>query len=320
MWSYKENGIKHTNEEYLISCVHRIIVIAFLLLVGNHRGVLCRSRTPRPNLPSFRNTPSNFTYPQGELAVLYCSVENLGTRAVIWRKASQPNPLTIGELTYVADDRFKLHHIPDKGEWNLFIKNIQHKDAGMYECQISTKEKYIRKLIQVNVIDRQFGRRAIQIVGPHQVEKGGTMVLFCNATGGSSAPHDLDWLKNNRKLVTEKSGRINITKHISFVTMTITSNLTVRQVLPTDDGTYVCRTSDEMVRNISVKVTGGGSEKPKRTILQHKPSTSSAASSQYLFLPCVCTLFAHINLCIKNWYCHLILAIPICFAVVITVL
>ena len=73
---------------------------------------------------------------------------------VIWRKASQPNPITVGELTYVADERFKLHHIPDKGEWNLFIKNIQHSDAGMYECQISSKEKYIRKLIQVNVIGK----------------------------------------------------------------------------------------------------------------------------------------------------------------------
>ena len=73
---------------------------------------------------------------------------------VIWRKASQPTPLTIGELTYVPDDRFKLHHIPDKGEWNLFIKNIQPHDAGMYECQISSKEKYIRKLIQVNVIGK----------------------------------------------------------------------------------------------------------------------------------------------------------------------
>ena len=82
------------------------------------------------------------------------------------------------------------------------------------------------------------------------------MVLFCNATGGSSTPNDLDWLKNNRKLVTDKSGRINITKHISYVTMTITSNLTVKQIVPDDDGVYTCRTSDEMVKNITVKITG----------------------------------------------------------------
>ena len=97
---------------------------------------------------------------------------------------------------------------------------------------------------------------AIHIVGPHQVQKGDTMTLSCNATGGNSAPNDLDWLKDNKRLISDKSGRIYINKHISYVTMTITSNLTVRNVNPNDDGTYVCMTSDELVRNITVKVKG----------------------------------------------------------------
>ena len=101
-----------------------------------------------------------------------------------------------------------------------------------------------------------FSFTAIHVIGPHHVEKGGILVLFCNATGGSSTPSDIDWLKNNRKIVTNKSGRINITKHISYVTMTTTSNLTVKQINPDDDAVYTCRTSDEMVKNITVKVTG----------------------------------------------------------------
>ena len=97
---------------------------------------------------------------------------------------------------------------------------------------------------------------AIHIVGPSHVQTGDTMVLSCNATGGNSAPHDLDWIKDNRRLILDTSGRININKHISYVTMTITSNLTVRKVEPTDDGTYICKTSDAMVRNITVNVKG----------------------------------------------------------------
>ena len=97
---------------------------------------------------------------------------------------------------------------------------------------------------------------AIHVIGPHHVEKGGILVLFCNATGGSSTPNDLDWLKNDHKIVTDKSGRINITKHISYVTLAITSNLTVRQINSDDDGVYTCRTSEGMKKKITVKVTG----------------------------------------------------------------
>ena len=55
---------------------------------------------------------------------------------------------------------------------------------------------------------------AIRILGPRTVKKGESFVLACNATGGKSAPNDLDWVKDDRKLVSDKSGRINITKHI----------------------------------------------------------------------------------------------------------
>jgi hypothetical protein len=64
-------------------------------------------------------------------------------------------------MTYVPDDRYQVHHIPDKEEWNLLIKDIQHNDSGIYECQISTKEKYIRKLIRVIVVGKTFVKKII---------------------------------------------------------------------------------------------------------------------------------------------------------------
>ncbi|KAL4227896.1 hypothetical protein ACF0H5_013337 [Mactra antiquata] len=233
-------------------------------------------------LPSFRETPTTYKFSEGAVAVLYCSIQNLGSRQVIWRKNTFPNPLTIGTLVYAPDDRLQVHHIPEKGEWNLFIKNLQQNDSGLYECQVSSKEKYFRRLIRVIVLDRPYADKAIVIQGPQEVNKGEDLVLSCNATGGKSAPNDLDWVKDNQILMSDKSGRINITKYISLLTNTIISNLTIKNVSPLDDGEYECRTTDAMVKTFTVEVKGESSEKPKRMIPQQAPATSCANTSTYI--------------------------------------
>ncbi|WAQ99777.1 BASI-like protein, partial [Mya arenaria] len=201
---------------------------------------------------------------------------------VSWRKASAPSPLIVGKMVFTADNRFQVAHVPDREEWNLLIKNVNHDDAGLYECQVSSKEKYIRRIVRVIVKDRPYADRAIVINGPHTVKRGESLLLSCNATGGKSAPSDLDWMKDDKKLTADKSGRINITKHISYVTNTIVSNLTIKKVVESDEGVYVCRTSDEMVKNVSIEVTGEGSENVKRTISQDAPATSCATSSTFV--------------------------------------
>ena len=40
MRRYKENGIKNVNEEYIILFIQRIIVLAFLIVIGNYKGKL----------------------------------------------------------------------------------------------------------------------------------------------------------------------------------------------------------------------------------------------------------------------------------------
>ncbi|XP_045156445.1 zwei Ig domain protein zig-8-like [Mercenaria mercenaria] len=269
--------------------IPRLIISLYVITIGYKTVSGSRVKTVA-QLPSFRETQSNYTFLARDSAVLFCSIQNLGARTVVWRKATYPNPLTVGKMTYVPDDRYQVHHIPERGEWNLNIKNIRLNDSGIYECQISTKEKYIRKLIQVIVKDRPYADPAIGINGPQKIRKGEILVLSCNATGGKSAPDDLDWIKDHRKLISDKSGRINITKHISYVTNTIISNLTIKQVVSNDAGAYECRTTDAMVKKVNIDVTGEGSDKDKRTITQHAPATSCATTSTfvlYVFVFCV---------------------------------
>ncbi|KAL3867221.1 hypothetical protein ACJMK2_044437, partial [Sinanodonta woodiana] len=151
------------------------------------------------------------------------------------------------DMTYGPDDRFQIQPGLGKEDWNLLIKNIQPSDAGIYECQVSTKEKRIRRLVYVRVLE-------IKILGTSKVEKGETIRIICNATGGTFTPEELDWLKDGNKLTADKSERIVISKHISLLSMTISSVLTIKHASVDDAGTYVCRTSDILVTEIRVKI------------------------------------------------------------------
>ena len=69
---------------------------------------------------------------------------------VIWKKVDNEHVLTFGELVWVSDEDISVDHLQHRDEWNLVISNVQPHHAGLYECQISTKED-LRKYVQLNV-------------------------------------------------------------------------------------------------------------------------------------------------------------------------
>ncbi|EEB12317.1 conserved hypothetical protein [Pediculus humanus corporis] len=57
---------------------------------------------------------------------------------VSWVRHRDIHLLTVGRYTYTSDQRFRaIHHVHSE-EWTLQIKYPQHRDSGIYECQIST--------------------------------------------------------------------------------------------------------------------------------------------------------------------------------------
>lgn len=46
--------------------------------------------------------------------------------------------MTVGTYTYTTDQRFQTAFHRETNEWTLHIKWAQKRDAGMYECQVST--------------------------------------------------------------------------------------------------------------------------------------------------------------------------------------
>ena len=70
---------------------------------------------------------------------------------VVWRRASEPNPISVGELLFSSDKRYNVSFSRERREFNLLIRNVQPTDAGVYECQVSSRDKIIRHvLLKVN--------------------------------------------------------------------------------------------------------------------------------------------------------------------------
>lgn len=66
-------------------------------------------------------------------------MKNLGNKTVSWIRHRDIHILTVGSYTYTSDQRFQATHHKDTDDWTLQIKWSQNRDAGMYECQISTQ-------------------------------------------------------------------------------------------------------------------------------------------------------------------------------------
>lgn len=98
---------------------------------------------------------------------------------------------------------------------------------------------------------------AIHITGDSYVNKYDRLVLLCNASSDSYPPDELDWFMNGLKVVTDLDEGIRITNSVSLRSRTIWSELVIEHAQMHHGGTYICRTSDELVTNIKVNVLSG---------------------------------------------------------------
>ncbi|XP_073837637.1 defective proboscis extension response 10 isoform X2 [Musca autumnalis] len=107
----------------------------------------------RWNEPYFDVTmPKNITSLVGKSAYLGCRVKHLGNKTVAWIRHRDLHILTVGTYTYTTDQRFQTSYHRDIDEWTLQIKWAQQRDAGVYECQISTQP--VRSFsVHLNIVD-----------------------------------------------------------------------------------------------------------------------------------------------------------------------
>ncbi|PNF40605.1 hypothetical protein B7P43_G06748 [Cryptotermes secundus] len=99
---------------------------------------------------------------------------------VSWVRHRDIHLLTVGRYTYTSDQRFRAIHHPHSEDWTLQIKYPQHRDSGIYECQISTTP-HMSHFIHLNVVGILFESRLVT-----EYFKGGVFLCIDPLLGNDS--------------------------------------------------------------------------------------------------------------------------------------
>ncbi|XP_017956270.2 junctional adhesion molecule A [Drosophila navojoa] len=197
------------------------------------------------------STPRNVTALMGKSAYLSCRVRNLANKTVSWIRHRDIHILTVGSYTYTSDQRFQATHHQDTDDWTLQIKWAQKRDAGMYECQISTQP--VRSyFVRLNVVVPT----ATILGGPDlHVDKGSTINLTCTVKFSPEPPAYIFWYHHEEVINYDSSrGGVSVITEKGDVT---TSFLLIQNADLADSGKYSCSPSNADVASVRVHVLNG---------------------------------------------------------------
>ncbi|CAD0198987.1 unnamed protein product [Chrysodeixis includens] len=170
---------------------------------------------------------------------------------VSWVRHRDIHLLTVGRYTYTSDQRFRAIHLPHSEDWTLQIKYPQHRDSGIYECQISTTP-HMSHFIHLNVVEP-----TTEIIGGPDlyIDRGSTINLTCVVLYSPEPPAYIFW-NHNDAIISYDSPRGGV----SVVTEkgeTTTSFLLIQQARPSDSGMYQCNPSNAQSKSVMVHVLNG---------------------------------------------------------------
>ncbi|CAG9760075.1 unnamed protein product [Ceutorhynchus assimilis] len=197
----------------------------------------------------------NVTALLGKTAYLNCRVKNLANRTmspqVSWVRHRDVHLLTVGRYTYTSDQRFRAIHQPHSEDWTLQIKYPQHRDSGVYECQVSSTP-HLSHFIHLTVIEPD-----TEIVGGPElfIDRGSTINLTCVVRHSPEPPAYIFW-NHNDGIISYSSSRGGV----SVATErgeTSRSVLLIQKARPSDSGNYQCNPSNARPANVTVHVLNG---------------------------------------------------------------
>ncbi|XP_061500283.1 nuclear pore complex protein DDB_G0274915 isoform X1 [Anopheles gambiae] len=220
----------------------------------------------------------NVTALLGKTAYLNCRVKNLGNKTMLlqvsWVRHRDIHLLTVGRYTYTSDQRFRAIHHPHTEDWSLQIKYPQHRDSGIYECQISTTP-HMSHFVHLNVIEP-----STEIIGAPDlyIESGSTINLTCVVKDSPEPPAYIFWNHNNA-IISYDSPRGGVSV-ITEKGDTTTSFLLIQNARPSDSGQYTCNPSNAKSKSVTVHVLNGVSHSVSRGVPSSNAARGTTASSR----------------------------------------
>ncbi|XP_037943149.1 zwei Ig domain protein zig-8 [Teleopsis dalmanni] len=209
-----------------------------------------------PYLDGYATT--NVTTQIGTHAYLPCRVKQLGNKSVSWIRVRDGHILTVDRAVFIADQRFLALKQPDKF-WTLQIKYVQARDAGAYECQVSTEPKVSARVHLQVVVPRT------EILGDpdRYVKAGSNVILRCIVRGALEPPTFIMWYHGSEQLAADsRRHRTQIDRNLpeeeGDAHSTIGS-LIIESAKKRDTGNYTCSPSNSPSVTVTLNIINGES-------------------------------------------------------------
>ncbi|XP_063866272.1 LOW QUALITY PROTEIN: uncharacterized protein LOC135103650 [Scylla paramamosain] len=184
-------------------------------------------------------SPRNMTAHLGDEAKLPCTVRQLGDKSVSWVRVRDADILTVDRYTFVGDERFESHYSAQSETWNLVIRYVQERDAGEYECQVSTEPK-MSQFFSLRVV---IPKVKILPMGDRYVKAGSTVRIDCQITDVVQLPDYIFWYHQEKRVMARHDPNLTVKVKRTDVEA-ITSTLTIHKVRQEQSGNYTCMPSN----------------------------------------------------------------------------
>ncbi|XP_018019534.1 uncharacterized protein LOC108675991 isoform X2 [Hyalella azteca] len=183
--------------------------------------------------------PRNLTAHLGDRAVLPCTVRQMGDKSVSWVRMRDADILTVDRYTFVGDQRFEAQYSAAAETWNLIINYVQERDAGEYECQVSTGTK-MSQFFNLRVVVPQVN---IEPPDDRHVKAGSKVRIDCHITDVVEMPDYIFWYHDKLRVLDRIDRNLEVT-----LTRTgeesIMSSLHIERVEKKQSGNYTCMPSN----------------------------------------------------------------------------
>ncbi|XP_020818549.1 hemicentin-2 [Drosophila serrata] len=225
---------------------------------------------------------SNVTTQIGTHAYLPCRVKQLGNKSVSWIRLRDGHILTVDRAVFIADQRFLAIKQPEK-YWTLQIKYVQARDAGSYECQVSTEPK-VSARVQLQVV---VPRTEILGEPDRYVKAGSNVVLRCIVRGALEPPTFIMWYHGAEQLAADsRRHRTQLDPNLPEASgdgQSTIGSLIIESAKKRDTGNYTCSPSNSPSATVTLNIINGESSA--------SAVTSSAATTRAYALSILALLF-----------------------------
>ncbi|XP_039276918.1 zwei Ig domain protein zig-8-like [Nilaparvata lugens] len=269
-----------------------VVVVFFWLCTANSQGQQGASVTeatgneleasfPPALPPQFATENSTLITAQtGSTALIPCLVHGIGDGVVSWIRRKDYHLLTVGLTTYTGDERYQAVHLHNSEDWTLQIKFVQERDAGIYECQVSSHPPS-SIFLHLDVVEAR-----AEIAGPREkyLKLGSVLRLVCTLRQSPDTPIYMFWYHNNRMVNYDLDRGVNVTAQLPNKS----STLLVTQAAPHHSGNYSCVPSNAQPASTVVHILNG--ENPAAMQTGGRDLTWLRSPSLWLLLACQTSL------------------------------